>query len=251
MNDKRLVKAYIIDDNQTAIDLLCRLLQDYSVDIVGTQTDTAKAREELAELEPDLLFLDVEMPQTSGLDFWTQIRPTVRPDMKVVFYTAYDKYVLEALRRQAFDYMLKPPSKTELAKIMTRYYEQRLSNRQQASGRSHGELPIMLVVNAINEHTALRFDQIAFFRFQSERKLWEVVTTDGTSCLLRHKTTADVILNYSKDFVQIHKRYIVNLQKISKIQESTCVLVPPLEHIDELHISKNYRHELMGTFYNM
>ncbi len=246
-----LVKAYIIDDNPTAIDLLCRLLKDYSVDIIGTQTDTRKARAELAELEPDLLFLDVEMPDTSGLDFWSEVQPMVSPDTKVVFYTAYDKYVLEALRRQAFDYMLKPPNKTELAKIMTRYYEERLSNRQQATGRSHSDRPLLMIVNAMGEHTTLRFDHIAFFRFHGERKLWEVVKTDGTCCTLRHRTTADVILNYSKDFVQIHKSYIVNVQMISKIQDNTCVLMPPLEGIDELHISKNYRHELMSTFYNM
>ena len=56
----------------------------------------------------------------------------VKPEMKVVFYTGYDKYMLEALRRQAFDYMLKPATPQELAKIMTRYYENKLSNIQKA-----------------------------------------------------------------------------------------------------------------------
>ena len=251
MNDKRLVRAYIVDDNQSAIDLLCRLLQDYSVDIIGTQTNTDIAREEIIELEPDLLFLDVEMPTISGLDFCTDIQQYVKPSMKVIFYTGYDKYLLEALRRQAFDYMLKPATKAELAKIMTRYYENRLNDMQQMALHNPAQPPLVMIVNAINEHTPLRFDQIAFFRFLSERKLWEVVLTDGSSCLLRHKTTAEVIMNYSKDFVQIHKRYIVNVQKISKVQENTCLLLPPLQDITELRISKNFRHDLMSTFYSM
>lgn len=251
MENKRLVRAYIVDDNESAIELLRRLLSDYSVEIVGAQTDTRKAMDEIIDMEPDLLFLDVEMPQMSGLDFCTEVRQWVKPEMKVVFYTGYDKYLLEALRRQAFDYMLKPASKTELAKIMTRYYENKLSNIQTATAQSTGMLPIVMIVNAVNEHTALRFDEIAFFRFLSDRKLWEVVRTDGTSCMLRHKTTADIILNYSKNFVQIHKRHIVNVQKIDKIQENLCVLRPPLQHLSELRISKNFRRDLMNTFYNM
>lgn len=251
MKPKSLISAYIVDDNESAIELLKRLLADYSVDIAGTQTNTATAMKEIIELQPDLLFLDVEMPGMSGLDFWSEVRQDVGPSTKVVFYTGYDKYLLEALRRQAFDYMLKPATRAELAKIMTRYYENRLSDIQAATTQPANELPLLMIVNAVNEHTTLQASDIAYFRFQNERKLWEVVRADGSSCMLRHKTTADVILNYSKDFVQIHKRYIVNIQKIKKIQESLCVLRPPLEDISELRISKNYRRELINTFYNM
>lgn len=249
MENKRLVRAYIVDDNESAIELLRRLLGDYSVEIVGTSSDVQQAADDIINLQPDLLFLDVEMPQKSGLDFSSEIRPWLKPDAKIVFYTGYDKYLLEALRRQAFDYMLKPATKSELAKVMTRYYENRLSNIQPAAPRA--EQPIIMIVNPLNEHMALHPDDIAFFRFQSDRKLWEVVSSDGKAWMLRHKTTADVILNYSPNFVQIHKRYIVNVQKIAKIQETQCLLRSPLDHIDELRVSKNFRRELMSTFYNM
>jgi two-component system LytT family response regulator len=251
MENKRLVRAYIVDDNVSAIELLRRLLADYSVEIIGAQTDTQKAMDEIIEMEPDLLFLDVEMPGMSGLDFCSEVRKFVKPEMKVIFYTGYDKYLLEALRQQAFDYMLKPATKSELAKIMTRFYEDKLNSIQSAALQQTGEPPLVMIVNAVNEHTALRFSDIAFFRFQSDRKQWEVIQADGTCSQLRHKTTADVITNYSKDFVQIHKRYIVNVQKIHKIQDNLCLLRPPLDRITELHISKNYRHDLMSTFYNM
>lgn len=251
MDNKRLVKAYIVDDNESAIELLTRMLSEYSVEIVGSQTDTETAMNEIIELEPDLLFLDVEMPGMSGLEFCSEVRQYVKPEMKVVFYTGYDKYLLEALRQQAFDYMLKPATKSELAKIMTRYYENRLSNIQAAAPQGTRQQPVVMVVNAINEHTALHFDDIAFFRFDSDRRQWEVIKTDGTSNLLRHRTNAEVILNYSPQFVQIHKRYIINVQKIEKIQDSLCLLRPPLDHIRELRISKNYRRDLMSTFYNM
>ena len=249
MENKRLVRAYILDDSPAAIALLERLLSDYSVTIVGTETDAEQAIDDIVQLQPDLLFLDVEMPGMNGLDLTTEIGRWARPEMKVVFYTGYDKYLLDALRRQAFDYLLKPPTREALATIMTRYYENRLSTMQPVPMRS--EQPIIIIVNAKNEHMTLHPSDIAFFRFQRLRKLWEVVRADGSSCLLRHKTTADVILNYSRDFVQIHKRYIVNVQKIALIQDSLCLLRPPLDGITELNISKNYRHDLMATFYSM
>jgi two-component system LytT family response regulator len=60
-----------------------------------------------------------------------------------------------------------------------------------------------------------------------------------------------VILNYSPDFVQIHKRYIVNINKTKKIQESVCILDDSLGDNRELRISKNYRQSFMAAFYSM
>jgi two-component system LytT family response regulator len=176
----------------------------------------------------------------------------VKPDMKVVFYTGYDKYMLEALRREAFDYMLKPASRQELAKIMTRYYENKLSNIQPVISRGTAVAsPDVMVVNGVNEHTVLRFSDIAFFRYFSDRRQWEVITSMGEHHLLRHRTTAETILSYSNEFVQIHKRYIVNVRQIQKVIDNLCVLRSPLHEIDELCISKNYRPTFMATFYNM
>lgn len=253
METRRLIRTYIVDDDAGAAALLRRQLQDYSVDIVGVAADADQATlDEISLQNPDLLFLDVELPSMSGLDFYTQLRPLVKPKMKVVFYTGYDKYMLEALRREAFDYLLKPASKQELAKIMLRYYENRLSQMQSARDkREDTQPPNVMIVNAINEHTVLRFQDIAFFRFDGERRLWEVVTTNDTCQSLRHRTTADVILAYSKDFVQIHKHYIVNVNKICRVSDSQIILAEPLSHITELKISKNFRHNLMSTFYNM
>lgn len=253
MEKKHLVRAYIVDDDANATTLLCRLLANYSVEIIGTATDaTEKTRADIIDQEPDLLFLDVEMPSMSGLDFCATVRPEVKPDMKVVFYTGYDKYLLQALRQQAFDYMLKPASPQELAQIMTRYYENKLSNIQQATSQTvAAETPSIMVVNATNEHTVLHFADIAFFRFDNERRIWEIVTREGQSHQLRHRTTADIILAYSPKFVQIHKGYIINIDCIGKVLDSQCLLRPPLDHITELRISKNYRHDFMATFYNL
>lgn len=248
---QKLTKVFIVDDNQEAIEVLQRLLEkNYSVDIVGTACDAKSAAETIIQTEPDIIFIDIELPTMSGLEFCSLIRQDIKPETKVVFYTGHEKYMLDAIRHQAFDYLMKPPTEQDLSQIMTRYYENKLAGIPTV-GANTEQLPIILVVNAMNEHTTLRISDIAYFRYNQERKIWETICMDGSIYLLRHRTTADVILNYSTDFVQIHKRYIVNINQIKKIQESACILMEPMESVTELRISKNYRTQLMSAFYSL
>ena len=251
MNKQQLVKAFIVDDNTEAVKVLQNMLENnYSVTVIGSAGDAETAADSIIKLEPDIIFLDIELPTMSGLDFCTLIRNDIKPETKIVFYTGHDKYMLEAIRRQAFDYLLKPPTEQDLSVLMARYYENKLASIPNIS-KAEEHLPIILVVNAMNEHITLNLSDIAFFRFNQERKIWEIVCSDKTIYSLRHRTTTNVILNYSSDFVQIHKRYIVNINKIMMIQESSCILEEPLDDNKELKISKNYRQSLMSAFYSM
>ena len=251
MNRQKLTKVFIVDDSNDAIGVLRRMLESsYSVEVVGSAYDAETAADLIVKTEPDLLFLDVELPTMSGLEFCSMIRNELKPEAKVVFYTGHDKYMLQAIRRQAFDYLLKPPTEQELSQIMTRYYEHRLTGIPENVSTEH-RLPYILVVNAVNEHLTLRFDDCAFFRYNQERKVWEIVCMNGVTYMLRHRTTADVILNYSADLVQIHKRYIVNVNHIKMIQDGVCILNEPLEGNRELKVSKNYRNALMAAFYSL
>ena len=252
MNTRKLVRAYIVDDNREAIEVLRRMLESrYSVEVVGSATDAETAMAEVIDRDPDLLFVDVELPTMSGLEFCTRIRPDVRAETKVVFYTGHEKYMLEAIRRQAFDYLLKPPTEQDVSLIMTRYYENKLADIPHATAHSEGKLPIILVVNAKSEHLTLQLSDIVFFHYNPNRKVWEVVCTDGNTYMLRHRTTSDVILNYTPYFVQIHKRYIVNVNHIKMIRDANCILTPSIEHVQSLKISKNYRPALMDVFYSL
>lgn len=251
MNMRQFVKVFIVDDNIEAIKVLKHMLENnYSVSVVGSACDAETAADAIIKAEPDIIFLDIELPTMSGLDFCTLIRNDIKPETRIVFYTGHDKYMLDAIRRQAFDYLLKPPTEQDLSLLMARYYENKLASMPRFS-KVEKRLPIILVVNAMNEHLTLNLSDIAFFRFNQERKIWEIVCTDSSVYTLRHRTTTNVILNYSADFVQIHKRYIVNINKIKMIQESICILDEPLEGIRELKISKNYRQSFMATFYSM
>ncbi|MCR5678784.1 MAG: response regulator transcription factor [Prevotella sp.] len=251
MNFPRQTKVFIVDDNPSAIELLRRmLLKDYSVDIAGTAVDAETAIENIITSEPDLIFLDVELPTMTGMELLDKVRSGLKSEAKVVFYTGHDKYMLDAIRQQAFDYLMKPPTERDLAQLMTRFYENRLAGIPQHF-KTQGHLPIIIVINEKNEHVTLHLGDIAFFRFSQQRKLWEVVCVNKSVFALRHRTTAEIILNYSPDLVQIHKRYIVNTNKIKLIKGVNCILKEPMDDISELKISKNYRSELMFAFYSL
>ena len=70
MNKQKMTKAFILDDNKDAVELLRRLLENnYSVDVVGTAADAEAATELIIKTEPDIIFLDIELPTMSGLEF--------------------------------------------------------------------------------------------------------------------------------------------------------------------------------------
>ena len=108
----------IIDDDAGSINKLRDDLSKYP-DIVVLETfqSPLKARNVILLMQPDILFLDTEMPEMTGIDFFRSIHTELRQNTKVVFYTAYDKYLLEALRASAFDYLLKPYLPEELAEV--------------------------------------------------------------------------------------------------------------------------------------
>ena len=249
---KKLVKVFILDDDQQAITLLRQILESsFSVEVVGTATTGKTAIHTIAEKDPDMIFLDIQLPDMSGFDFCRDIRKKVRPETKVVFYTGYDQYLLDAIRHNAFDYLLKPATHSEVSAIMTRYYENKLQSLPTVGLSPDTSKTLILVVNARNEHMTLRMEDIAFFRYSNENKQWEVICSNKECYSLRHRTTADAILIYSNHFVQTHKRYIVNINYIKTIRENACLLKSPMEDVTEVKISKNYKRDLINEFYNL
>ena len=224
----------------------------YQMEVVGEAANGEQAWELIPTLRPDLMFVDIRMPVLDGFDLATLLRDEY-PDIIVIIISAYNdfQYARKAIENGVFDYLLKPPSPQDLAQTMTRFYEDKLASLPQAAGPAEQRQPRILVVNAMNEHIALRDADVAFFRFDADGKHWEAVCTNGSTYILRSRTNSDFILRYSPSFVQIHKRYIVNVSHIMMIQDNTCILGYPYEDNRELKVSKNYRRDLMDAFYTL
>jgi two-component system LytT family response regulator len=114
-----MLKAAILDDEIRGSKLLSQKLDSFKdeLQVVGIFNEPAKALHAISDLNPDVLFLDVEMPGMNGFQFLERLGSF---DFEVIFTTAYDSYTLDALRLSAVDYLLKPIDEEELKAAITR-----------------------------------------------------------------------------------------------------------------------------------
>src|SRR5215813_6999946 len=101
--------ALTVDDEKLAQDELAYLLKDFpDIEVIGSASHGLEAVEMIQKLEPDLVFLDVQMPGLDGLGVVRQLRELGIDLPHIIFVTAYDQYAIEAFRLEALDYLLKP-----------------------------------------------------------------------------------------------------------------------------------------------
>jgi len=112
------MKALLIDDERLARNELRRLLSAFpEIKIAGEASNSKQAREQMAALKPDLLFLDVQMPGETGMELLESLEP---PAPHVIFTTAYDEFAVKAFELNALDYLLKPVDPARLAAAVER-----------------------------------------------------------------------------------------------------------------------------------
>lgn len=117
------LSALLVDDEENASKLLKKLLDEtlFFNDIRSAQSISA-AKKELSRFEPDIIFLDIKMPGKDGFSFMEEMPPGYR-NHKIVFVTAHDQYAIKAIKRRAFDYLLKPVNRIELDECIIRFIE--------------------------------------------------------------------------------------------------------------------------------
>lgn len=244
-------KVAIVDDDELSLDNLAFGLQKFEdFHVEGTARNGASGKKLIAKVHPDLLFLDVELPDMRGMDLLDSIRESLTWDMKVVFYTAYDKYMVSVIRQSAFDYLLKPFEEEELELIISRFMKRIELERKAVSFPSAlvNTSQTFMVFTPTNDMRALRPAEIGYFRYCSERKQWEVVLSGQAPLPLKKSTTAEQIVKYAPCFVQIHQSFIINIDYLMIIKDSKCVLYPPFENVSELLVSKKFKKELQDRY---
>lgn len=102
------MRAILIDDEELALKALERQLHALGCfEIIGKYTDPLQGQQKVEETETDIVFLDIHLPELSGIELAERLLER-RPDLQVVFVTAYDKYAIKAFELNALDYLLKP-----------------------------------------------------------------------------------------------------------------------------------------------
>jgi two-component system LytT family response regulator len=249
------IKTILIDDNEDYLfDLKEHLEVIPDVEIKGVASNYKKAKQLFLQNTPDLVFLDIEMPIRNGFELLTEFRNESCSDFKVIFYTAYDQYIIEALRQSAFDYLVKPSKHEEIVQAIERYKN---SVKQPA--------PIEMVNPFINQnmvalpvHTGLKFIEIntlvhaQFIKTGLFNKPnWICTLNNHQELRLRQNITASNLLSIfgRNHFIQISQSVLVNKTYIGCIEYKTrkCILIPPFNNID-LTISRMQLGQLREQF---
>lgn len=243
----------VVDDDEFCIRALKNSLSAHPCLNIKGEAQTASAgRKLILEHRPQLLFLDVELPTITGMELLQELRDQITWPMQVVFYSAYDKYMLNALHSAAFDYLLKPFTQEELDRVINRFLE--YDKKEQSNPMHMSSLNVIpknssaFMVSTVTGYKVLHLEQIGYFTYQKDRKQWMAILNDQSQLLLKRNTNANDILRYSHSFMQINQQQIINTDYLSMIHDRRCILYPPFNHASDLCISRNFYGALQERF---
>lgn len=252
------IKVVIVDDDLPSLQLLKKKLTERDdILICGIADNLEEGGQLVKQFRPDILFLDMEFPSGNGLKWYENA--DLPPQTKVVFHTCYSRYIHDALSLRVFDFLLKPFDPSELDVIIRRF--RGLASDVEAGTpvstmggevRDRGGIMKPLAITSvINSKIIVNPAEIVYFRYISDRKIWECIFANLKRVILKRQTTAETILGYGSDFVRTHKHFIVNMRYVGIISGNDCILLPPFDNITEIKISKSYRRDLMDRFYDI
>lgn len=212
-------RTVLVDDEPLAIQRLERLLEKYhdSIDIVGTAHGGTEAIEIINKLRPDLVFLDIQMPELNGFEVLESLDHTPL----VIFSTAYDKYALKAFEVNSVDYLLKPVDPGRLKKTVDKL--QRLTNDGADEVRGQitraleslrKPLPSRIQVKTGDRIKLIPLTEVVFFH--ASDKYVEVHTYDKTHLISKSLSRLENELP-PEDFVRIHRSTIINMNYLDEI----------------------------------
>jgi two-component system LytT family response regulator len=213
------LRVAVVDDEPLARAVLCEYLAaEPNVEVVAQCANGFDAVKTVAELTPDLLLLDVQMPKLDGFE----VLDLVGRDVAVVFTTAYDQYALRAFEVHAVDYLLKPISAERLSEALARVRE-RLGRGERAASPGamaaakprQGHATRVLVRDGPRVHV-IPVDKIEYVQAQDD---YVCFRSEGKD-YLKEQTLAEVEASLDpKAFVRIHRSYLLNLSRLVRVDQ--------------------------------
>jgi two-component system, LytTR family, response regulator len=219
------MKAYLVDDEPLAVSRLRDLLEETGrVEICGGSSDPGRAVEDLQRLQPDVVFLDIEMPGMSGFDLLDRLGDA-RP--LIVFVTAYDRYALDAFKVNSIDYLLKPVEPEQVCRSLDKIdrmlrgttprgdVDALLSHMRAILAQREPEHPVRLASRAGDRVTFIEIAQVT--HFYAKDKLTFAVTSDKEHALDLSITELEQTLP-PKGWVRIHRSMLLNVDAIKELR---------------------------------
>lgn len=215
------LKAVLVDDEPNSIESLSILLNEFCKEIliVGKANSTQEAQILINRTDPDLVFLDIEMPTGSGFDLLTQFP---NPSFKVIFVTAYDRYAINAIKFSALDYLLKPVAVDDLKESVARAVSEikdrgvfdNLKNLVQTlqnprSRKNKITIPTQQGIELVEVESIIRCESARGFTILHLPKLKTIVSSRDL------KNFQELLEEY--DFYRVHDSHLVSYYHIERV----------------------------------
>jgi two-component system LytT family response regulator len=204
------MRAIIIDDERLARQELKNLLSIYKdIEIIAECNNAQSAKEKIAELNPDVIFLDMQMPGKTGLELIEEV--SALPD--VVFVTAHDEYAIKAFEVNAFDYLLKPVSPERLAETIKKLTQKETYEKKENTTPLTESDKVF-----IKDGEKTWFVKLSNIRlFESEGNYVRVYFDTFRPLILRSLNSLEERLD-EKHFFRASRKHIINLSWIESIE---------------------------------
>lgn len=211
-----MIKAIIIDDERLARNELKKLLMDFpEIEVIAEAANASEGVEKIDSLNPDLIFLDIQMPGKTGFDMLSELERAPN----VIFTTAYDEYALKAFEVNALDYLLKPVEPKRLADAL-----QKLQLEEDKEPISDHPISVNRSILGEHDQVFVKDGERCWFVKLSDIRLFESVGNYAKVYFGANKPLILKSLNAleerldEKVFFRANRKHIVNLRLIEKIE---------------------------------
>jgi len=230
------VKCIIVDDEPIAIRVIQNHLQNFeNIEVVAECKNSIQAFEILKKKKVDLMFLDIQMPQITGIDF---LKTLTHPP-KVIITTAYRDYAIEGYELEIVDYLLKPISFERFLKAINKFYQ--ITDNEAVVINSNVEFQQNQFIYIKENKKVHKIYLADIIYLESMKEYVKVHTLNGRF------TTKNSISNFEAklppdNFIRVHKSFIISISKIKSFTSNTI----ELENI-EVPISRTYKNAVMNA----
>lgn len=214
------LKTLIIDDEPIALRKLRSYVEKVPFLSLEASCESAfEAMEYLGSHSVDLIFTDISMPDLDGLGF---VRSLPEPPM-VVFITAHPDYAVESYRVSAVDYLLKPYSMAEFQRSANKALAHAEALRAQTP-HPQAEAPKSIFVKTDTRHIRLELSEISYIKGYGE--YLQIYLSDNPAPVLTLSSFASILSKLPDNFVQVHRSYIVNMDRVCHIERARIAMGP-------------------------
>lgn len=216
------IKAIIVDDEEGARDVLENLLLRFcpDVDLIAKCENVLQAVDVIKTQQPDLVFLDIEMPNYSGFEIVTFFKEI---NFEIIFVTAYDQYAMRAFEVAAIDYLLKPVDIERLKNSVARVIQQKNIEQQSQrlsllSSTLESKQLKNIVISDKGQQNIIAIDRI--IAIEAQESYCTIHTSDKTFIASKNLRHFETVLEKMPQFFRVHKSWLVNKDCIKHYSKS-------------------------------